>query len=204
MKAADVMSREVVTIKGSDTVATAIAQMQEKQVQALIVERRHDEDAYGIVTEADIVYKVTAYGKDPKRVRIYEIMTKPCLVINPDLAVEYVARLFAQFRIHRAPVIQEHLLGIISLTDILSRVSFANEEPAEVRLERRIQQAIAEARAVGEREGVTSRAAAIAWDTVEEIQAEAAHQRAERIQKTAFEVYCEEFPEALEARMYDV
>jgi CBS domain-containing protein len=204
MKAANVMNREVVTIKGADTVATAITLMQEKQVQALIVDRRHDEDAYGIVTEADIVYKVTAYGKDPQRVRIYEIMTKPCLVVNPDLAVEYVARLFAQFGIHRAPVIQEHLLGIISLTDILSKAHSTSEEPAAVRLEKRIQQAIAEARAICEREGATSRAGAIAWDTVEELQAEAAHQRAERLPKTAFEVYCEEFPEALEARMYDV
>jgi hypothetical protein len=43
----------------------------------------------------------------------------------------------------------------------------------------------------------------VAWDIVEELQAEAAHQRAEVLQKTAFEQYCEENPDALEARLYD-
>ena len=79
---------------------------------------RSPEDAYGIVTEADIVYKVAAYGKDPKAVPIHEIMTKPCIVVNPDLSVEHVARLFAQYHIRRAPVIKEKLLGIVSVTDI--------------------------------------------------------------------------------------
>ena len=38
-------------------------------------------------------------------------MTKPCIVVNPDLGVEYVARLFANARIRRAPVIKGELLG---------------------------------------------------------------------------------------------
>ena len=51
--------------------------------------------------------------------------------------------------------------------------------------------------------GATSKECAAAWDIVEELQAEAAHQKAERIEKTAFETYCEENPDAFEARMYD-
>jgi CBS domain-containing protein len=46
-----------------------------------------------------------------------EIMTKPCVVVNPEMGVEYVARLFAQTRIRRAPVIKGGLLGIISVSD---------------------------------------------------------------------------------------
>ena len=78
---------------------------------ALIVERRHPQDAYGIVTETDIVYKVVAYGKDPKKVRVYQIMTKPCIAVNPDLGLDYVARLFADNGLLRAPVVQGELLG---------------------------------------------------------------------------------------------
>jgi predicted transcriptional regulator len=48
-------------------------------------------------------------------------MTKPCIVVNPDLGVEYIARLFANNHIHKAPVIQEKLLGIVSTSDILRR-----------------------------------------------------------------------------------
>ena len=203
LKAADIMTTDVVTIRGSATVADAVKLMKEKSLRALIVERRHDLDAYGIVTETDIVYNVAAFGKDPKKVRVYEIMTKPCIAINPDLGVEYVARLFANTGIRRAPVIKDKLLGIISVTDILRKSDFV-EQPKEVSLAGEIQKAIANARAICAEKGPTSRECAAAWDIVEELQAEASHQRAKTLEKTAFEEYCEEFPEAMEARMYDV
>lgn len=202
MKAQDIMTTEVVTIRGSATVAEAVKKMNDLCLRALIVDRRHEQDAYGIVTETDIVYKVVAYGKDPKKVRVYEIMTKPCISVNPELGIEYVARLFANTKIRRAPVIKEELLGIISVTDILSKSDFV-EQPKALLLEEQIEKAIAEARSICATQGANSKECAAAWDIVEELQAEAAHQKAEVIHKTAFEVYCEENPEAAEARIYD-
>ncbi len=202
MKAADIMTKDVVTIRGSATVAEAVDLMKKKRLRALIVERRHDQDAYGILSETDIVYNVTAYGRDPKQVRVYEIMTKPCIVVNPDLGVEYVARLFANTGIRRAPVIKGELLGIISVTDILTKSDFV-EQPKEVIYKETIQEAIESARAICAEIGHTSPECAAAWDAVEEMQAEAAHQRARKLVKTAIEEYCEENPDAFEARMYD-
>ncbi len=121
LKAKDIMTTEVVTIEPSATVAEAVALMKEKGLRALIVERTNEEDAYGIVTETDIVYKVVAQGLSPQSVLVREIMTKPCIVVNPDLSVENVARLFALTGIRRAPVIQERLLGVISVTDIIRK-----------------------------------------------------------------------------------
>lgn len=121
MKAKDIMTTEVVTIAPSATVAEAVALMKEKGLRALIVERLNEEDAYGIVTETDVVYKVVAQGLSPQSVLVREIMTKPCIVVNPDLSVENVARLFALTGIRRAPVIRERLLGIVSVTDILRK-----------------------------------------------------------------------------------
>ena len=149
MKAEQIMTHNVVTIRGSATVAEAVDRMKEKGLRALIVEPRHEMDPYGMVTETDIIYKVAAFGHDPKAMRVYEIMTKPCIVVDPDLGVEYVARLFAQTRIRRAPVIKGGLLGIISISDILKNSDFV-EKP-----------------------------------------------------KSSFELYCEENPSALEARIYD-
>lgn len=202
LKAQDIMTKDVVTIRGADTVAKAVSLMKERSLRSLIVERRHEQDAYGIVTETDIVYKVTAYGKDPKKVRVYEIMTKPCIVVNPDLGVEYVARLFANTGIRRAPVIKDRLLGIISVTDILSKGDFV-EKPKSQMLEKELEKAITEARALCSSKGVMSPECAAAWDIVEELQAELSHQRSQKPAKTAFEEYCDENPEALEARIYD-
>ncbi|QSJ18435.1 CBS domain-containing protein [Nostoc sp. UHCC 0702] len=203
MKAEDIMTKDVVTIRGSATVAEAVGLMKEKKLRALVVDRRHDDDAYGIVTETDIVYKVIAYGKDPKQIRVYEIMSKPCIVVNPELSVEYVARLFANIGIHRAPVIQGKLLGIISISDILTKSNFV-ETPKALLLEGRIQKAIEEARAICTEYGAYSKACAVAWDEVEELQAEAAHQKAEGMvsAKISFEEYCKENPDAPECRNY--
>ncbi len=98
--------------------------MKARDWHALVVDRLHPQDAYGIVTESDFVYKVIVYGKDPNKVRVYENMTKPCIVVNPELTLEYVARLFADHHLRRTPVISGDLLGIISLTDILASSSY--------------------------------------------------------------------------------
>lgn len=203
LKAADIMTKDVATIRGSATVAEAVKLMRARDWRALIVDRRHEQDAYGIVSESDITYKVIAYGKNPHAIRVYEIMSKPCITINPDLAVEYVARLFAEYHLHRAPVIQGELMGIISLTDILAHSNFLEKSGTSL-LEQELQEEIKKARIICGETGIRSRECAAAWDAVEEMQAEISHQRAHKPHKTAFEEYCEEYPEASEARMYDM
>ncbi|MEA5619783.1 CP12 domain-containing protein [Cronbergia sp. UHCC 0137] len=203
LTAADIMTKDVAMIRSSATVSEAVKLMQARDWRALIVDRRHPQDAYGIVTESDIVYKVIAYAKDPNQVRVYEIMTKPCIVVNPELSLEYVARLFADHHLHRAPVISGTLLGIISLTDILAHSS-SLENPRAILLEQELQDEIKKARIICDSKGINSPECASAWDVVEEIQAELAHQKDKKPLKTAFEDYCDEYPEALEARMYEL
>ncbi|NEP54246.1 MAG: CBS domain-containing protein [Moorea sp. SIO3C2] len=176
LTAKDIMTPDVATISGSATVAEAVKIMKDKGLRALIVDRRTDSDPYGMVTETDIIYKVAAHGKDPKSMRVYEIMTKPCIVVRPDLGVEYVARLFANSRIRRAPVIEGKLLGIISVSDLLKRGDFI-EAPKQLYLEDRIEAARDDARTICEAKGATSPECAAAWDVVEELQAAASHQK---------------------------
>ncbi|MBD2298582.1 CBS domain-containing protein [Nostoc sp. FACHB-87] len=190
LKAADIMTKDVATIRSSATVAEAVQLMRARDWRALIVDRRHEQDAYGIISESDIVYKVIAYGKDPHKTRVYEVMTKPCIAINPDLGLEYVARLFAQHRLHRAPVIQGELVGIISLTDILALSDFL-EQPRSILLEQQLQEEIKKARAICIEKGIHSEECAAAWDAVDEMQSEIAHQTAVKIDSTAFEDYSE-------------
>lgn len=60
-----------------------------------------------------------------------------------------------------------------------------------------------QARAVCDSQGPESKDCAVAWDTVEELQAEASHQKQQGTKKTSFEKYCEENPDADECRVYD-
>jgi len=60
-----------------------------------------------------------------------------------------------------------------------------------------------EARAACDVNGADSPACAAAWDVVEELQAEASHQREKEPPKNSFEQYCDANPEADECRIYD-
>ena len=193
MKVQEIMTKEVVKISGSATVAEAVTLMKEKNLRALIVDRRNENDPYGIVSETDIVYKVAAYGHDPKKMRVYEIMTKPCVVVRPELGVEYAARLFANTGIRRAPVVDSELRGIVSVSDIMHKSDFI-EEPKELFIEDRLEVAREEARTICAEKGATSPQCAAAWDIVEELQATLSHQRKEEkaSTKTAMQLYCEE------------
>ena len=121
-RARDIMTTDVVTVEGTATVAEAVELMKKRRVRALIVERRSEDDAYGIVTQRDVVYRVVAQGRDPATVKVHEIMTKPLVVVNPDLDVKYVARLMAQRGLSRAPVLfGQKLQGVVSITDIVEK-----------------------------------------------------------------------------------
>lgn len=202
MKVSDIMTRNVVTIRNSATVAEAAQVMQERGIRAIIVQKSHEFDAYGIITDCDIVGKVIAFGRNPRRIRVYEIMTKPCIVLNPDLGIEYAARLLTQHDLHCAPVIQSELLGILSVTDILHR-SCAIEKPQELELANQIQQLSATARQICQENGPNSPACAEAWAVVDALQAEFARQNSESLEQTAFEQFREEYPEAFKDQEYD-
>jgi CBS domain-containing protein len=187
-RAVEIMTEDVETIRSSATVAEAVRLLRFKELHALVVERCTDDDAYGIVTDSDIARKVIAQGKDPKEVRVYEIMTKPCIVVNPDLAVEYVARLFAQTGIERAPVIKGELLGMISLSDILHRSDFL-DNPRVAILQRALQQKISDARALTATLSADAPEVLEAWETVNLLEAELAFCQGQVPSKTAFQQY---------------
>jgi CBS domain-containing protein len=200
LKASDIMTQDVATIRGSATVADAVKLMKMKNLRALIVDVRAAYDAYGIVTHSDIITKVVAYGTDLNTVRVYEIMTKPCIVVNPDLGVEYVARLFANTGIRIAPVIKGDLMGIVSESDILYKGDFL-ENPKAPLLQRELARAIEEAQSLAASKGATSIECIKAWELVEDLEAEAAYQAgAKPIETTAFQEFCLEHPEILEVR----
>ncbi len=194
MKVSDIMSKKVITIRAFATVANAVKLMREHNLNALIVDRLDESDSYGIVTKTDIIYKVAAKGLDPKQVRICDIMTKPCIVVNPDLSTKSVAQLFANTGIRRAPIIRDKLLGIISTTDLLLKSNFV-EHPSSVLIEEKIKGKIAEARNICAEQGFASDNCAIAWDVVEDLQAEQAQDRTDELRQTAFDEYCEEHPD---------
>jgi len=122
-KAADVMTRDVVYIDGDQSVADAIRLMREKKVSSLVVNRRAPEDAWGMMTRKDVVSKVVDPGKDPNEVKVFEIMSKPLIMVSPGFALKYCARLMNHAGIRRATVFDgKEIVGILSNTDIFNAI----------------------------------------------------------------------------------
>jgi len=79
--------------------------------------------ASGIVTERDIIRKVTAEGKDPMRVHVSEIVSSPLITIHPDKPAREAAALMLEKKIRHLPVVKENrLLGMIALQDFAKHV----------------------------------------------------------------------------------
>ncbi|CAM4013896.1 MULTISPECIES: CBS domain-containing protein [Vibrio] len=116
----DVMSATYAIVDGLMTVEEAIGIARANEVKALIVNKRHDDDEYGLVLMNDIAKKVLAQNRSPARTNVYEIMSKPALCVSPEMNVKYCARLFERFGISRAPVVQEgKVMGMVSYNNIV-------------------------------------------------------------------------------------
>ena len=116
----DVMKHQVDLVDGLTTVADALRQMKHVETKALLVDKRHDDDEYGIVLISDIARYVLAEDRAPERVHVYEIMTKPVLSVGPEMDIRYCARLFERFGLSVAPVIEHHeVIGLVDYNAIV-------------------------------------------------------------------------------------
>lgn len=116
------MKTQVDIVDRLTTVADALRHMQHVETKCLLVDKRNDDDEYGIVLVADIARQVLAKDRAPDRVHVYEIMSKPVLSVDPDMDIRYCARLFAKFGLSRAPVVEDRqIIGIVSFTDMVLR-----------------------------------------------------------------------------------
>ena len=116
----DVMKPEFDLVEGMDTVADVLKNSQHPETKCFIVNIRHDDDEYGIVLLSDIAKQVLAKNKSPERINVYEIMSKPVIHVDPDMDIRYCVRLFENFGLARAPVVEDKkVIGIIGYTDIV-------------------------------------------------------------------------------------
>ena len=123
LRVRDVMHSGYCQVDGLTTVADALKLMKKEDAHALIIKKRDQNDEHGIVLVSDIAKKVLSPNKAPERVNVYEIMSKPVLGVHPGMKVRYCARLFNQFGLTLAPVIDSagEVLGLVNYDDLVLR-----------------------------------------------------------------------------------
>lgn len=111
----DIMRTDFGTIEGIATIKEALETMKSLKTSVLVVNKRHEDDEYGLITSGDIARHVLAKDRAPERVNVYEVMAKPVIAIHPDMDIRYCSRLFAHYNLVRAPVVDgRRVIGMVS------------------------------------------------------------------------------------------
>jgi len=117
LKVEDIMVEDVVIVDSDASVMQAVKLMNKNEIGCLIVIRRGK--AVGIVTERDLLKRIIAKLRDPQKTKVRQIMTKPLIVVDPNMDLEDATKLMFASKIKKLPVIEDRrLVGLVSLTDI--------------------------------------------------------------------------------------
>jgi CBS domain-containing protein len=118
MKVADLMARHVEFIEPDATVQDAAALMGELDVSALPIGT--PDDLKGVVTHRDILYRLVAEGKDPRRTSVLQIASRIVFSCRPDDELSTAMDLMASQNVRRLPVMDEaqHVVGWLTLSDL--------------------------------------------------------------------------------------
>jgi len=113
----------VTVVEPGISVLEAAKLMSSKDIGSLLV--RLDKHKYGVVTERDILKKVTAESKNPKEVKVSEIMTALQYTIDVGASEEDASELFNKYPVRRLVVVKQgEIVGIITSRDIAKRLAF--------------------------------------------------------------------------------
>jgi CBS domain-containing protein len=136
LKVDDVMVKEVITIDENSTVKEAADVMNRFEIGCLIVTK--DGKADGILTERDLLKRVVGQTRNPKRTKVGTVMSRPLIVVEPDMELEEAAKLMFKLRIKKLPVVEEgRLMGLVTLTDL------ARFQPQMIRILKRLSEKMA-------------------------------------------------------------
>ena len=118
----DVMTPDPRIVDGLATVSQAVALMRQHGVSSLVIDKRHPGDEYGIVVMQDIAARVIGENRAADRISVYEIMSKPVLLVDTEMDIKYAIRMLVRFGLSRALVADAgKLVGIGTMRDMVLR-----------------------------------------------------------------------------------
>lgn len=119
---------DVASVKVDDTVLSAARIMRDRKIAALIVV----DDAgnlTGIVTERDVVFRLTANGKDAATTSIAEIMTPNPDTLAPGDSASDALELMQTRNYRHLPVVDGNkCIAVVSVRDLFKSVKESLEE----------------------------------------------------------------------------
>ena len=144
-KVKEVMVTDVVTVDVNVSVREAAERMNNQAIGCLIVlEKGH---YAGILTERDVLRRIVAKARNPEKVLVGQVMSKPLTVVDPETNLEEAVKLMFEKQIKKLPVINaKELVGLVTMTDIArihpGMVEYIRKLAAKYDIPRRIEKVI--------------------------------------------------------------
>lgn len=115
----DIMSSPVKTVLENDSVEQAAKKMIANDLGSIIVTDVQG-NPVGIITERDIVDRVVAENRVPRKVKAEAAMSRPVRITTPEADIKEAAESMRDHNIRRLVVMEEgKMIGIVSSKDIV-------------------------------------------------------------------------------------
>ena len=120
--ARDIMSKKVVSVE-STVSGTEVAKLMDRNNVSCVVLTKN-EKPYGIITERDLLSKITAQNKKSSDLTAKDIMSSPITLVSSYTPVDEVAQKMIANKIRRVIVSDgEQPIGIITVTDFVKHLN---------------------------------------------------------------------------------
>lgn len=115
----NVMKTHVVTIKPHASLKEAMQLMNKHHLKCLVVEKCSPSDAYGIVTNSQVLQTILVEEGDIELLNVFDVYTKPAFSVSAEIDVKYAAKMMLELNIKRVVVTDNNeLKGVLSVTDL--------------------------------------------------------------------------------------
>lgn len=117
VKVGDIMTQGIISVGLHDSVWDAVDVMLKHNIGSVLVTK--DGEYVGIITERDVMRKVTINALDPKTIEAERIMSSPLVTVEANGSLGGAALLMIEKRIRRLPVVEGgKIIGIVTERDL--------------------------------------------------------------------------------------
>lgn len=107
---------ELFSVGAGETVLSALQQMADRNIGALIV--LEGDDLVGVIAERDCARKLDLEGRLAASTLVGEIMQTDLATVGSDATIDDCLRLMTDLRARHVPVVDDGLVGLISIGDV--------------------------------------------------------------------------------------
>ena len=119
----DVMITDVYRVSPFATLREALVMLREREVKSLVVDRRSEHDAFGLLSYSHILRTIVAEEGDIDLINVYDVALTPIITVSPELSVRNAAAMMDRYILNRLVVTRQNVLvGLVTMNDIVARI----------------------------------------------------------------------------------